>query len=645
MRRTPPSVIVAAGLAAAVLLPFAQLAWARFIAFDDPSYVTANPYVRQGLTARGVRWAFTSTELANWHPLTWLSHMLDVQVFGMYAGGHHLTSVVLHVANALLLFVALRAMGAADGRSALVAVLFGIHPLHVESVAWVSERKDVLSTTFLFLALIAYAAYVKRPSAVRYTRVAGAFVLGLMCKSMLVTFPFVLLLLDVWPLRRLALGGTARSATQASGDRALGLARVRPARVLLEKLPLVVLSVGVSVVTLVAQRGAMSVIDAPLSRRAANAALAYVTYLRKMLWPVDLSCFYPYPKSVSWWAVGAAVLVLAGSSVVAIVQRQARPYLFVGWFWFVGMLVPVIGLVQVGAQALADRYTYVPLVGVFLALVWGASDVCARWRVGRSYRYAGACVVVVACLASTWFQVSRWQDGITLFRHALAVTRDNHLAAFQVGAQLDTDGDLAEASRYYAEALRMKPDYADPHNNLGLILAKQGNAAAALAHYDVALALAPLYADAHYNRGLLLQKSGRPDEAVEEYHRALAIRPSDVEAHSNLGVILYVRGALEEAEAHLREAVRLEPDHVAARINLGVVLCARGDLDGAIVQYAEALRRGPGSPDAHYDLGNVLLQRGDREGAVRHYREALRVKPDYTAAEEMLRQAVDPQPR
>jgi Flp pilus assembly protein TadD len=638
-------VIVEAGLAAAVLLPFAQLAWARFIAFDDPSYVTANPYVRQGLTARGVRWAFTSTDLANWHPLTWLSHMLDVQIFGMNAGGHHLTSVVLHVANTLLLFVALRAMGAADGRSALVAVLFGVHPLHVESVAWVAERKDVLSTTFLFLALVAYAAYVKRPSVGRYARVAGAFVLGLMCKSMLVTFPFILLLLDVWPLRRLALGGTARPAALASGDRALGLARARPAHLLLEKLPLVVFSVAVSVITLGAQRGAIGVIDAPLSRRAANAALAYVTYLRKMLWPVDLSCFYPYPKELSWWAVGAAVLVLAGMSVAAIAQCRTRPYLFVGWFWFVGMLVPVIGLVQVGAQALADRYTYVPLVGVFLALVWGASDVCARWRVRRGYHYVAASAIVVACMASTWFQVARWRDGGTLFRHALAVTRDNYLASFQVGAQLDTDGDLAEASRYYAAALRMKPDYADPHNNLGLILAKQGNAAAALAHYDVALALAPFYADAHYNRGLLLQKSGRLDEALEEYRRTLAIRPSDVKAHSNLGVILQARGELEEAETHLLEAVRLEPGHVAAHINLGVVLFARGDLDGSIAQYTEALRRDPGSPDAHYDLGNALLQRGDREGAVGHYHEALRLKPDFAAAEEMLRQVLDPRPR
>lgn len=608
-------------LAVVVALPFLQLSGAEFINFDDPSYVTENPYVLQGVSVAGLRWALTTGTMANWNPLTWLSHMVDVQLFGMHAGGHHLTSVALHVVSTVVLFAALQTMGAARGRSAVVALLFGLHPLHVESVAWVSERKDVLSTTFLFVALWAYAVYARRPSAARYAAVVAAFAFGLMCKPMLVTFPFVLLLLDVWPLER----GSA----------------VPLRRLLLEKVPLLAMSVVISAVTLVTQRGAMGTVEAyPFSRRVANAALAYGVYLRKTVWPVDLSCFYPYPADVSWLAVGAAALALAAASVAALAFRCRHPYVFVGWFWFAGTLVPVIGLVQVGAQALADRYTYVPLVGVFIVLVWGACEFGMRWHVRDEYLRGGAVVVLVACFGATWFQVSRWHDNVTLFRHALAVTHENYLAALQIGAHFDKQANPSEAARYYETALRIKPDYAEAHNDLGLVLAKRGDTAAAFAHYDAALAGAPLYADAHYNRGVLLQQSGRLDEAAQEYRRTLALRPSDVSAHSNLGAVLQARGDLEEAQAHLEEAVRLWPDHVPAHINLGVVLRARGDVAGAIAQYRESIRLDPRVVDAHYDLGNVLLQQGDREGAVAAYREALRLEPDYGPARDMLAHAL-----
>jgi Tfp pilus assembly protein PilF len=611
--------VLAACLAVAVVAPYAQLLGARFINFDDPSYVTENAYVRQGLSGVSVRWALTATEMGSWHPLTWLSHLLDVELFGMNAGGHHATSVALHTVSTIALFLVLRRMTGRDGASALVAALFGLHPLHVESVAWISERKDVLSTLFLFLALAAYASYAARPDAWRYAAVVLLFALGLMSKPMLVSFPFLLLLLDVWPLGRMT--------------------RSTWARLVVEKLPLFAMTVAMALVTLRTQRGAMGSAEKyPLARRVANAALAYVTYLRKTLWPVDLSCFYPYPRTLAAWSVVSAVVLLAVVSVVVVRRAREQPYLFVGWFWFVGMLVPVIGLVQVGAQALADRYTYVPLIGVFIALVWGAAELAERRRVPLAWRGAAAVVVLAACMIATWRQVAYWRDSTTLFQHALAVDADNYMAYVQVGAQYDADGNVPEAMRYYETALRVKPDYAEAHNNLGLILAKQGDAAGAATHYDAALRAEPFYADAHYNRGLLLQRSGQLDEAVAEYRRALELRPSYASAHSNLGVILYARGELEGARAHLTAALRLQPTHVGARVNLGAVLRAQGDLDGAAAEYTQALRLDPRSPEAHYNLGNVLLQRGDRDGAVVHYEQALRLKPGYEAPRLRLRE-------
>jgi tetratricopeptide (TPR) repeat protein len=496
-------------------------------------------------------------------------------------------------------------------------------------VAWISERKDVLSTTFLFLALGAYEIYARGPTLGRYAAVVVAFALGLMSKPMLVTFPFVLLLLDFWPLGRLRVPGAPAPPGPRGGDaRPLG-------RLVLEKLPLFALSVAISIVTLVAQHDAMgSVEDYPLALRLMNASLAYVRYARKMLWPVDLAIFYPYDASISPWLAGAAFVLLLGVSAVAIRAYRTRPELTVGWLWYVGGLVPVIGIVQVGRQALADRYSYVPLIGLFIAIVWLAADVLRRAR--PAWRCAAVGAVVVACLAATTIQVSYWRDSVTLFGHALAVTRDNYMAYLQVGAQLDADGKPAEAARYYADALRVKPDYAEAHNNLGLLLAKTGDPAAAMQHYDAALRFDPAYPDAHYNRGLLLHRSGDPRAAAEEYGRALALAPSYAKAHSNLGLILYEQGDLDAALAHLAEAVRLRPDFVDAHINYGVVLRAAGRVDAAVGEYTAALRLAPSSAQAHFNLANVLAQRGDVDEAARHYREAVRLKPDYDAAREML---------
>jgi protein O-mannosyl-transferase len=627
--------VVAALLGAAVIVAYGQVWRHDFVNLDDPTFVTDNDWVRQGVTLGGVVWAFTSTLAANWHPLTSMSHMVDYQIFGMNAGGHHLTNVALHVVNTLLLFVVLRRMTGTTGRSALVAFLFGLHPLHVESVAWIAERKDVLSTTFLFLALGAYERYTRQPTLGRYAAVLVAFALGLMSKPMLVTFPFLLLLLDFWPLGRLLVPGAAAPAERRGRDaRPLG-------RLVLEKLPLFALSVAISIVTLVAQQDAMgSVEDYPLSLRLMNASLAYVRYARKMFWPVDLAIFYPYDTRISPWLAGGALVLLLGVSIVAIRAYRTRPALTVGWLWYVGGLVPVIGIVQVGRQALADRYSYVPLVGLFIAIVWMAADLLERPR--PAWRWTAVGAIVAVCLVTTTMQVSYWRDSVTLFGHALAVTRDNYMAYLQVGAQLDADGKPSEAARYYSDALRVKPDYAEAHNNLGLLLAKGGDPAAAMQHYDAALRFDPAYPDAHYNRGLLLHRTGNPRAAAKEYGQVLALKPSYAKAHSNLGLILYEQGDLDGARAHLAEAVRVRPDFVDARINYGVVLRAAGQVDAAVAQDMEALRLAPSSAQAHFNLANVLAQRGDVDAAARHYREAVRLKPDYDAAREMLERLTAP---
>ena len=584
----------------------------------------------------GVRWAFTSTEQANWHPLTWLSHMLDVQLFGLHAAGHHLTSVALHLANTLLLFAVLREMTRATSRSAIVAAFFAFHPLHVESVAWIAERKDVLSTTFLLLALHAYVRYVDRPTGRRYIAVAAFFMLGLMAKPMLVTFPFLLLLLDFWPLGRLTPSGRIGwTGHEAAAHEVLALPRL-----LAEKIPLIALSAAVSAVTLYAQRGTMGTLEQySLSQRLANASLSYVVYARKMIWPVDLACFYPYASAISPAVWMSALAVLGAVSLVAVRARRSHPAVFVGWFWYVGMLVPVIGLVQVGEQSMADRYTYLPLVGLFIAIVWVAADALAR-HARPMWGFLTTGIILAACFGMALQQVAYWRDNATLFAHAVAVTKDNYIAYVQIGARLHEEGRTAEAVRYYDAALRAKPDDAQAHNNLGLLLATSGDTEAAMQHYAEALRIDPLYADAHYNRGVLLHGAGASAEAAAEYRSVLAIAPTYAQAHSNLGLILYDQRQIEAALGHLAEAVALRPDYFAAHNNYGIVLRAAGQLDAALTQYNEALRIDPASADAHYNLGNLLLQRGDLGGAIAQYRETLRLKPSYTPAQEMLNNAL-----
>ena len=474
-----------------------------FVTYDDPDYVTANPHVQAGLTFAGAAWAFTTGFAGNWFPLTWLSHMLDCQLFGLDSGWHHFTNVLLHALSAVLLFAALKKMTDARWKSALVALLFAIHPLRAESVAWVAERKDVLSGLFWMLTLLSYAAYAARGGRVRYLLTLALFCLGLMSKPMLVTLPVVLLLLDRWPLAR-------------------GLK-------VLEKIPFFLAALAVSVVTfLVHQKAAVVSLDLlPLDARIENAILSYALYLRDMIWPVDLAVFYPFRRTLLVPAViaGAILLVL---TVLAVRAFPRRPYLTVGWLWYGIALLPVIGLIQVGAQSRADRYTYLPAIGIAIAAVWGGADLLERWP---RPRLAVAGTIVAACIVLTAIQVSYWRDSVTLYRHAIAVDPDNYLAHFNLASVEEERGERPEAIADLREAVRVRPKFATAHAELGQLLARVGQPQDALQELQKAAELNPNSADTHFRMGSVLGALGRNDAAAAEFTAGLRLQPNDPDGH------------------------------------------------------------------------------------------------------------------
>jgi protein O-mannosyl-transferase len=619
-----------------------------FTNIDDGLYVADNAHIQNGLTWDGFIWAFSTGHSSNWHPLTWLSHMLDCQLYGPKPAGHHLTNLLFHTLNSLLLFLVLRRMTGALWRSALVAALFAWHPLHVESVAWISERKDVLSTFFGLLTLLAWVRYTEKPSKTGYVLTLLLYALGLMSKPMLVTLPFLLLLLDYWPLNRIY---------DANGDRKRGSI----AGLFWEKLPFFVLALASCVVTYLVQRhggSVMSMENLPLGHRLANALLACVGYLRKMVWPSDLAIFYPLPVSLSAVRVLAAAALLALISAVAVVWRKRRPWLLVGWLWFLGTLVPVLGFVQVGNQSMADRYTYLPLVGVFIMLVWGLAEIFGSEPLRRpGLGWAVAVPALFACLFTARMQVNYWKDDEALFGHALAVTtgninarvnlgsylnrlgryqeaRDQLLAALLIepdsalalaalGANCSLQGDAAGAERYLELALRRQPEFGDAHFNLGNVLAAQGKFAEAAEHYAAAVRLDPDRPDVHNNYGLVLARLGRFDEAAAQFKAALVLKPNFPEAEDLLGGALFKLGRLDEARAHYAKALSLKPDFIHARIRLGVILVQLGRLDEAAAFYRDALKLAPDRPEILRDSAWFLATNPKAE--LRNGPEAVRL--------------------
>jgi protein O-mannosyl-transferase len=586
------TIVIYLFLAAISLAVFGQTIRYDFVNFDDDLYIYNAPAIQAGLTIKGMALAFTSPHARNWHPLTTISHMLDCQLYGLKAGGHHATNIVLHTIAVLLLFRVLRQMTGAVWKSVVVAALFAVHPLHVESVAWVSERKDVLSAVFFLLMLNAYVRYARAASITRYLAVAVLFAAGLMSKPMLVSAPVVLLLLDYWPLRRFEQpSSTKRKATILKP----GNQRRIIQRLFLEKIPLLVLSAGACVITFILQKRATGAIPPlPFPLRLQNAFASYVIYVWETLWPTRLAVFYPHPdNTLAIWEVILAIGFLLAITVAAIVFRSKRPYLFTGWFWYLGMLVPVIGLVQVGEQGHADRYTYLPHIGLFLLAVWLVADLTAVRRSRSRFAVATAVVIIVALAWAAFIQTSYWRNSETLWTHALAVTSDNDVAHNNLGYLCVDRGELDKAISHFETALRIRSGKPDTHYDVGSAfvqmnladaLARKGQSDEAMVHYEEAIKLQPNYADAYYNRGNVLFAKGRIDEAVADWEKTLQIQPNDADAHTCLGNALLRQGSPKEAIAHYERALALAPEDPHSRNNIAWVLATSSDAsirDGA----------------------------------------------------------------
>jgi Tfp pilus assembly protein PilF len=560
-------VALCVALVVAILCVYGQIWTHEFIGYDDDKYVTQNRFVSQGLSRESVIWAFGSTHASNWHPLTWLSHMLDVELFGMNAGAHHLTNLFFHILNSLLLFIVFRKMTAEVWQSAIVALLFALHPLHVESVAWVAERKDVLSTFFWLLTIWSYARFTRRPTTVRYLAVVGSFCLGLMAKPMVVTLPFVLLLLDYWPLNRIQAGQIKSRTVQPNPGLAL-------LRLVYEKIPLFMLA-GLSCgVTFLAQKKgeALGLLDVhPLTMRVANAVVSYLKYIQKLIWPHDLAILYPYPEVITAGQVLAGCALLGCITFLSVRYRKRLPWLFVGWFWYVGTLVPVIGLVQVGEQAMADRYTYIPFIGLFLILIWGASVFIGKWRYKKIALSVITTVIFFVMITTTWAQVSYWKNSIRLFEHALSVTNGNYVIHNNLGFELALQGQKDQALIHYKKALRINPEFEQAHVNLGSVLFSQAKIEESFAYYHAVLKARPDFARVHYNFGVLLLKIGRVDEAIVHFQETLRIKPDFAEAHNSLGAAMVSKEKIAEAIAHFKTALQIKPTLADAKENLKIL--------------------------------------------------------------------------
>ena len=572
------------------LLVFGQVRNFDFVNYDDNDYVFENPHVLNGLTGDSVIWAFTTNHAANWHPLTWLSLMLDCQLFGANPGWMHLMNLILHLANTLLLFAVLRKMTGALWPSAFVAAAFAIHPMHVESVAWITERKDVLSTLFLLLTLAAYVSYVKRPGLVRYLLTMLLFALGLLAKPMLVTLPALLLLLDYWPLGRFDSHQTIKAASrQKHKSSPVHDKRLPLYRAIIEKIPFIALSIVSSVITLLVQRGVGAVVDInalPLKYRAANAFLSYIRYIDKMFWPQNLAVFYPFDdNSFAFWQAAMCVLLLLVISILVIRFGRNQKYLPAGWFWFVVTLVPVIGLVQVGSQALADRYTYISYIGLFIMIAWGLPELLSKWP-QRKIALGLSMVIILTTLGiCTHQQVSYWNNSITLFSHAIEVTQNNYIAYNGLGFAYSNIGRYQDALESCKQTIKIKPDFAETHYNLGVTYGKLGRYQNAIESYQQAIRIDPNYAEAHSNLGITYGKLGRYQDEIESYKQAIRIKPDYADAHYNLGVAYYKLGRYQDALESYKQAIKYNPDLAEAYYNLGVAYLAIGNKDLALVEY------------------------------------------------------------
>ena len=629
MRKSPymrSYLIISVLLAILTLASYWQVFNYGYVDYDDRDYVTDNLYVKTGLTMSNIAWALTTPHSANWHPLTWLSHMLDCQIFGLNPMGHHLTNLLFHILNTLLLFYVLTRMTRLPWRSGFVAALFAIHPLHIQSVAWIAERKDVLSTFFLFLTILAYIRHTEQPSIKRYALILLVFALGLMAKPMLVTLPFILLLLDYWPLNRYAAFQNEQATTRIKAFW----------RLVEEKIPLLVVAAISCLITYIVQQswGAVSQLDSlPIGVRIANSLVVYIAYIHKMLWPQGLCVMYPHPQSsLPVWQVITSGLLLAGITYFAIRTARKFPYITVGWFWYVLTLIPVIGLIQVGEQAMADRYTYIPLIGLFIAIAWAVPALFEKSleRNARGYAIIAlpAVVLILMLSVSTWYQLKPWQNAITLYEQALKCTSNHAIVQkFLVNKLLEKNrGD--DAIALLTKAMRSGYNKAEAHDGIGLILVRQGKIKEAISHYKIAMRLKPKMSEPYNNMGTALARLGRYDEAISYLRKAIRITPNYEEAHYNLAVVLSRQGKTNEAITHYKKALRAKPT-VLTHNRLGILLLKQGKLDEGISNFRSAIRISSTSIPSHILLAIALYHKGDYEQSWREIHIAQKLGGDH----------------
>jgi len=608
---------------------FGQTAGYEFVNFDDDIYIYENPRITSGLTRQGIRWAFSHSYCYYWAPLPALSHMLDCQLYGLSPGGHHLINVLLHGAMAVLLFLVLREMTGALWRSAFVASVFAIHPLRVESVAWVTERKDVLSGLFFVLTLVAYVSYVRhlggKGSRIRYLAVVCLFAMGLMSKPpLLVTLPFVLLLLDYWPLNRFGQPVSAGASPEPiRGKNSFAVFK----GLVIEKIPLFALSVASCAVTILTAN-TVPMEQRSIAARLGNAIVSYTAYLGQTFYPADLAVFYPFPASgIPPWKILLSLVVLASITVRVFVLRRRHRYLVVGWLWYLGMLAPVIGLIQVGTQARADRFTYLPQIGLLLVIAWAMANLCASLPYRRTVFGAGALLTIAVLMACAHLQVSHWKNSESVWRHTLACTSDTTIAHNNLGTVLLQMGRLDEAAIHFQKALEVQPQNAEARNNLGNVFFQNGQIDKAVANYQKALEINPKLAQAHYNLGVAFLQNGRVSEAVGHFQGALEIEPDFAKAHYNLGVAFVRLRRVSEAVVHYNKALEIDPNYAEAEYNLGIALLQIGRLNEAVSHYNKALAINPNYVEAHNNLGTALLQLGRVSEALAHFQNAMEINP------------------
>lgn len=615
-----------------------------FINCDDPLYITTNPQVEGGLTLNSFEWAFRTTCANYWQPLTWLSLMLDVTLFGTGPLGPHLTNLLWHAVNSVLVFLVLRRLTRAHWRSALAAALFALHPLRVESVAWVTERKDVLSGFFFLLTLFAYGRFVmlrqdagagRRPAttagAGHYVAAVLLFALGLMSKPMAVTLPFVLLLLDYWPLGRVKSVNWSE-LRQPKHRRLWG-------RLILEKIPFAVIALADSAVTWqINKSGGNTALlaELPFNLRVENVFVSYARYLGKIVWPFDLSVFYPYPHHWPWPHIifaGALTILLC---LAAVRLGRQRPFVFTGWFWFVGMLVPVIGITQAGIQSMADRFTYIPATGIFIIVAWELGEISRRWPAAKSFIGGLALTVLIACGLRTWNQTGHWRNGETLFRYAISVTPDNSFACFNLGCALYENHQVAEATDYFRETVRISPNSPEAYQKLADVLLAQGLVEEAINNYQKTLYLKPRNPSATFNLGNAWLERGEVEKAINYYRTAAEIEPESFDVQNNWGAALERAGRINEAIPHYAEALRLAPTNADFENNLGVALAKSGNLEAAIQHFTAATQMATNNARACCNLGHALAAKGHLDEAIHWYLRAIQINPNFVDAADHL---------